>query len=105
MNDSLVVRVFQARGNLRSDVTDILDRHRTYRRFAHNQLHDQRAAFESVNRSNVRMVQCCEYFRFPLETSGAVGIVGKGFRQDFHRNIASEFRVHGAIDLTHPASA
>jgi len=30
---------------------------------------------------------------------------GKGFRQDFDRNIAPELRISGTINLAHPASA
>src|SRR5215470_14902822 len=54
---------------------------------------------------DVGMVQRCEDFGFTLEAIHASGITGKHLGQYFERDLAFQFRVGGAIDLTHSAFA
>ena len=51
------------------------------------------------------MVQCSEHARFAVEASQAVGVRCEDARQDLDGHVAPEFRVAGAIDLAHAASA
>jgi hypothetical protein len=45
----------------------------------------------------------CKDFGFTLESRDPIGIIRKTVRQNFDRDIAFEFQVTRAIDLTHPA--
>ena len=57
--------------------------------------------FESVDRSDVGMIQRRQNFGFALEPRHALGIARESLGQNFQRHIAAEFRVVSAIDLTH----
>ena len=41
----------------------------------------------------------------PPQTDEAIGVGGKGRREDFDRDIAAEARIAGAVDLAHAAGA
>src|SRR5262249_7902675 len=63
------------------------------------------AIFDAVDSADVRMVQRSEDTCFALEPRGALGIGGAGLRQDLDRDIATELRIAGPIDLAHAAGA
>ena len=49
------------------------------------------------------MVQGRKDARLPFETGDPVGVRGKGLRQDFQGNVASQVDIAGAIHLAHAA--
>jgi hypothetical protein len=51
------------------------------------------------------MIERREDASLPFEPRHAVGIGGEDFRQDFHGDVTIQFRIVGAIDLSHPALA
>jgi len=66
------------------------------------------AAFEllePVDAGDVRVTERGEELRFALEARDALTVGDEGFRNDFQRNVASEFGITGAIDLAHSACA
>ena len=74
-----------------------------------DQLEDQRAIaiglFDAVNRPDVRMIDGREDAGFTLEPRATIRILEKGSGQDLDRDVATEFRVLGAVDLTHATGA
>ena len=60
-------------------------------------------ALEAIDRRDVRMVQGRENFCLKLEPSRPVVVSRKFLWKDLDRDISSQLRVLGAIDLTHPA--
>src|ERR1700682_5132436 len=58
-------------------------------------------SLEAVNVRNVGMIQGREALRFAREPREAVRVVRERVRQDLERDIASEFRIAGAIHLPH----
>ena len=61
--------------------------------------------FDTVDGSDMWMIQCREHSRFALETSQAFRVAGEDLRQDLDRHVAAEFRVPGTIYFSHSAGA
>jgi len=61
--------------------------------------------FESVNRSDVRMIERGEQLCFALESRKTIGIGGEGGRKDLEGDVAIEPRIARPIHLTHTARA
>src|SRR5262249_25123189 len=59
--------------------------------------------FQSVNRSDVGVIQRCQHPRFTLESRNAFRVVAEGFRKELDGNTAAEFHVGGLIDVSHSA--
>ncbi len=59
--------------------------------------------FEAVDAADVRMVQRRERLRFALKPGEAIGVLRERVGQNLQRDLASERRVAGAIDLAHAA--
>ena len=80
MDDALLVRRFQARG----DLTRVLDRRfhgdRTREVRALHQFHDQRALLHAVDGGDVDVVERSQHLRFPFEAHHPPGIGGKAIR-------------------------
>jgi hypothetical protein len=57
--------------------------------------------FKAVDPADVGMVQRGEDLGFAFEANQAIGIEREGFRQDLHRDVATELRVARTIDLSH----
>jgi hypothetical protein len=85
-------------------------------RLAFDQLHDQRRNgclagdgcgdfFESVDDSNVRVVQRRERAGFALEAFPPLGVGADEVRQHFDGDLAREPRIAGALDFAHAACA
>ena len=80
-------------------------------RRAPDQFHDERlrlawtAAFEAVDRRDVRVVQGGEHLRLALEAGDALGIGRKGRRQNLDRDVTIELGIACAVDLAHAAGA
>jgi hypothetical protein len=78
-------------------------------RFAFDELeHEERDAirfFKAVNGGDMRMIERGEELRLALEPADALGIVRERGRQDLQRNVATELRIAGFVDLAHPAGA
>ena len=58
-----------------------------------------------VDRGDVGVLERGERARFPLEANEPLRVGGKGWRQNLKRDLATELRIAGAIDLTHASRA
>ena len=67
----------------------------------HHGVGDAVVAAEVVNGEDIGMRQRRDCMRLALEARQAIGIGRKLHRQDFERNLATQFRVARAIDLSH----
>src|ERR1041385_5302596 len=114
MDDAALMSSLERGGDLTGDSQSLVDSNRTSRdpigqRRTFNQFHRQRhkavRLFESKNGSDVWMIQRCQHLGFALEPGESIGVLCKGFRQDFNRHVAIEFLVARAINLTHAARA
>ena len=70
-----------------------------------HQRRDAVRIFEAVDAADVRMVQRRQDLGLTLEARHAIGIVAEGRGQNLQRNVSTELRVLGAIDLPHAAGA
>ena len=61
--------------------------------------------FEAVDCGDVRVIQRREQPRLAFEARQPFGICRKEARQDFDRNVATEFRVTCAVHFAHAADA
>ena len=59
--------------------------------------------FESVDRSDVRVVERGEHMRFALEPREALRVVREGGQQDLDRDLAMQLRIARTIHRTHSA--
>ena len=110
MDDALVVRGFEAVGDLPGDLERLVERNRALldplgQRRALDQLHDERAVLDAVDRGDVRMVEGGEHLRLAREARHAHGVPGEVFRDQLDRDLATELAVGGAIHLSHGAFA
>jgi hypothetical protein len=103
MYDALFVRILQRIRDLRRDPPGVFERHGALRRFALDQLHDDRAVFHAVDVRDVGMIQRRENLGLAPKTRHAVGIARESFRQHLQRHVAFQLRVASAIDFAHPA--
>ena len=78
-------------------------------RFAFDQFEHQRldtiGVLESVNRADVGMIQRGKHARFALKPRAPLSVARKHGGQNLDGDIAAEFGIARAIDLTHAASA
>ena len=114
MDDPLLVRSFERFGYLARNAKRLVHRKGALRDAVRegrtiNQLHDERMGppsfLETVNVRNVRVVERCQRPGFPLETHEAIRIIGDRVGEDFDRDVSSEVRVGGAVDLAHATFA
>ena len=70
-----------------------------------DQLHHDGVVFESVDRSDVGVVERREHLGFAVKPRQAVRIVRDGSEQYFDRDVPIEFRIAGAIHLSHSSYA
>jgi hypothetical protein len=74
-----------------------------------DQLEDQRmnavVFLQSVNRGDVRMIECGERPRLAREPGETMGIGSERRWQRLQRDIATEPRIVGAVHLTHSVDA
>ncbi len=61
--------------------------------------------FDTVDGSDMWMIQCREHSRFALKTGQAFGIADEDLGQNLDRHVAAEFAVPGTIHFSHPADA
>src|SRR5215831_16009466 len=54
---------------------------------------------------DVRMIERSKDLRFPSEPGDTIGIVREGRRQELQRDVPTELRVLGVVDLAHAAAA
>ncbi len=64
-----------------------------------------RDVFEAIDVTDVLVIERREHLRLAPEPGKPVRIGCPCVRQDFQRDVAIEFRVPGAVDLTHAARA
>jgi hypothetical protein len=58
---------------------------------------------ETVNRTDVSVVQRGEELGFALEACEPIGVLRERARQRLDRNLTAELRISGAVNLAHPA--
>jgi len=58
-----------------------------------------------MERGNGRMVQRSKDASLPLESGQTLGVLGKGFGENFDRDLAAELGVPGAVHFSHAAAA
>ena len=110
VDDALVVRGFEAVGNLPGDLERLVERNRALldplrQRRTLDELHDQRAVLDAVDRGDVRMVEGGEHLRLAREARHARGVLGEVFGDQLDRDLSTELAVGGAIHLAHGAFA
>ena len=114
MNDALAVRGLQCFGDLPGNRDRFLDRHRAFldaigQRWPFDELHDESrrdvAAFETIDRGDVRMVQRGEHLGLALEAGETLRIGRDRFRQNLDRDGALQVGVGGPIHLSHATGA
>ena len=114
MDDSLLVRGFERRGELAGDGERLRDRQCAAleaigERLAFNQFEHQCADtirfLQPIDRADVRVIECRERPRFAREAGAAFGIRREVRRQDLDGDVPTELAVARAIDLAHAAGA
>ena len=114
MNDAGLVRRLERLGDLRRDRQGVVERDRSLRDpllqgLPVDQLQHERARaallLDAVDLRDVRMIEGREQLGFPLEAGQAVGIAGKGVREDLQRDGAVQSGVATPVDLAHAARA
>ena len=114
MHDPLLVRGFEGFRDLLRNGEGFVDRYRTARNalgqvITLDELHHECATalrlFDTVDRSDVWMVQRGEDLGFALKTRQPIGIRRQRRRDDLDGDFALQPRVRRAIDLAHAAGA
>ena len=114
MDDSSLVGGTDRARDLRRDVDDFIDRHRTTRqaraqRLAFNELHRDEVQVvvnaDLVNVGDIGMVQRRGCLRFLHEAAQAITASAAAVAQHFDGNLALEIVIEGEINLAHPARA
>ena len=114
MDDALLVRRFERLGDLPCDGECFVEGARTLcdalrEVLALDEFHDEgrdpSGFLDRVDRRDVRMIQRGERLRLALKSGQAIRVRGEGVRQHFDRDLATEARIGGAVDRTHPALA
>jgi hypothetical protein len=126
MDDALLVRGLEGRGDLFCDGQGLLDRDRAdddtvSKRRAFDELQYQcpyvvpgfsrtlvgsgRALFQAEDCTDMRMAQRGQHLRFALEAREAFGVRCEGVGKNLQRDVATQPPVARAIDLTHAPGA
>ena len=112
VDDALGVGLLERLGDLLRDLERLLDgdgaaRETLLEVLALHELERQEGlavrVLESVDRGDVRVVERGEQLRLALEAGEALGVLRHLERQHLDRDVATEGRVGGAVDLAHPA--
>ena len=105
MDDALLVRRFETRGDLARDGERLIERQRTFEVGAFDQFHHQRALLDAVDGGDVGMIQRREHLRFTLEARHVLRVVGQRRGQHFDGDVAVQLGIAGAVHLAHAARA
>ena len=115
MNDALLVRRVERLGDLARDRQGRPEWHRPTLQYARASVGPSTSSrtsavhavrfFQAVDRGDVRMIERGEQACFAREPRAALRIGHERPRQDLDRDVATELRVTGAIDLAHAARA
>ena len=112
MDDALLVRRFQAVGDLPRDGNRVVYWDRTAAEtycevLAGHQFHHERdgRVGQPVDLRDIRMIERRERRGFALEPREPIGIAGEEVRQDLERDVALQPRIARAVDLAHAAGA
>ena len=101
-------------GDLDREAEGLIDRNRAAgdavgERLAVEKLHHQKIALaiatDVVERADVRMIEARDRARLALQSRAELRVRGELGGEDFHRDVAPEARVDGAIDLAHATRA
>ena len=113
MHDSVIVGGFERFCDLSSDGRSVLQRKRTVhepisQRHALDELENERRLnrarlLDSVNRTDVGMVERGEDLCFSFEAREALGIAREHLGKHLQRDVADKLRIASAIDLAHSA--
>ena len=110
VDDRLLVRRFEAFGDLDEKQDGLVDRDRSAgdsirQRLAFDQLHRQEplaiGLLEPIERGDICVIQLREQLRLTLEPIQTFFVAGELFGKDFDGDVASEFRVTSTINLAH----
>jgi|HubBroStandDraft_5_1064220.scaffolds.fasta_scaffold41380_2 hypothetical protein len=108
------MRLFERLRDFRSNLQNLIQRHRALRQpfgqgLAFEILHDQKVGAvlraDVVKRADIGMLKCGNGFSFALHALFQFRVGGKMRRQDLDGNGALEAGVLGAIDFSHTARA
>src|SRR5437868_2013910 len=105
MNDTALVGILQRLRNLFRVSERCFERQRTRQRFTLNKLHRYCAFFDTVDMSDVGMIERSQNLGLALESGRTPGIAGELFRQYLQRDIALQLRVPRPIDFSHSTRA
>src|SRR5262245_28313606 len=114
MDDASFVRGLERFGDLLRDRNRFLDRQRTSldarrERLTVDELEDEESMpiglFETVNASDVLMIQGGEHLRFPAKARQPLGITRHAIWQRFHRDVPAETCIPRTVHLSHAARA
>ena len=114
MNDIFTVRGIEPGGNLLRDLDRVTEWNRSApqpicQRLSLDEFEDQRRdavpLLDSINRGDVRMINCRQRSRFAIESRESVKIGLEWLRQYFDGDFAPELRIARAIDFAHSAFA
>ena len=114
MDDPLVVRSAQRRGNLPTNQNGVANRQRSVRqrrlqRFSLDELQHQKphaiGLFEAVDGSDVRVVERRQQLGFAVEAGHSLGVLGKVLGKDLDGDIPIKVLIAGSIHVAHSARA
>src|ERR1044072_3602462 len=114
MHDPALVRSLESFGQLPRETDDLVEWKVSSgdpfgKRRPFDELQDERsdrtAVLAAVDRANARVIQRRKGGRFLFESGTVVWVVGDGIGQALERNVAPQFRIVRAIDLTHAAGS
>jgi len=110
VDDALFVGVFERVGHLASNLQNVLDRNWALvdaigQRGTLNQLHHKSTSavggFESIDQSDVGMVEGSEDLGFASEPRHALSIAAKGVGKNLDGYISPKFWIAGTVDFAH----
>ena len=105
VDDTLLVCRFQSCGDLAGVIEGRFDRDGPSEVNAFHQFHHDCALLDTVNGSDIGVVQRSEHLRFAFDALHADGIFGEGRQEHLDRDIAVKLRISGAVDCAHSALA
>ena len=92
-------------GDLAGVIECSLKWQRTLERLAFNKSHHQSMILNSIDLRDIRVIQRRQNLCLARKASHPLGILREGLWKYFDRDVTMQFRVRGAIDLTHPSFA
>src|SRR5262245_47192452 len=111
MDDSVLVRGFERLSDLLPDRQRFFERNRPLssnpirKRLTFNELEDERALFQSIDRADMRMIQRGKELCLAFETCEPLGIRCECIVQNFDRNVPLKTHIASAVHFPHTTLA